>query len=51
MPFLKLQLQDTKGNVVANLDQDMRPLGFYGAQTGMILYVNDMNPGSIHKQI
>lgn len=29
----------------------MRPLGFYGAQTGMVLYVNDLNPKSIHKEI
>ena len=29
----------------------MRTLGSYGANTGMIIYVNDMNPNSIHKEI
>ena len=29
----------------------MRTLGFYGAQTGMVLCVNDLNPTSILKEI
>jgi tubulin-folding cofactor B len=51
VPYLKLQLKTPKGELVAELADDMRPLGFYGAETGMVLYVNDLNPGSIHKQI
>jgi len=51
VPFIRLQLKDTKGGLVADLDDDMRTLGSYGANTGMILYVNDLNPNSIHKQI
>jgi hypothetical protein len=51
VPYMRLQLKDQKGNLVADLDDDQRPLGFYGAATGMILFVNDLNPGSIHKEI
>ena len=29
----------------------MKPLGAYGAQTGMVLHVIDSNPNSILKQI
>lgn len=49
VPYIRLQLKDTKGNLVADLDDDMRSLGSYGANTGMVLYVNDLNPNSIHK--
>jgi len=49
--YLKLQLKTPKGELIAELSDDMRPLGFYGAQTGMVLYVNDLNPKSIHKEI
>lgn len=51
MAYTQLQLKDPKGNLVANLTEDMKPLGEYGAQTGMILYVTDSNPNSILKQI
>lgn len=49
--YVRLQLKDIKGNLLADLDDDMKPLGFYGAQTGMVLYVNDLNPTSILKEI
>ena len=48
---MKLQLKDQKGVLKCDLDQDMMTLGFYGAETGMILYVIDLNPNSIHKEI
>jgi hypothetical protein len=33
------------------MNDDMRTLGSYGAATGMVLYVIDSNPASIHKEI
>lgn len=29
----------------------MRSLNFYGVETGMIIYISDLNPNSIHKEI
>ncbi len=49
--FTRLQLKDAKGAVIADLAEDMRTLGSYGAATGMILFVIDLNPASIHKEI
>lgn len=49
--FTRLQLKDPKGAVLADLAEDMRTLGSYGAATGMVLYVIDLNPSSIHKEI
>ena len=49
--YTQLQLKDYKGNLIAMLNEDMKPLGAYGAQTGMVLYVIDSNPNSILKQI
>jgi tubulin-specific chaperone B len=49
--YTQLQLKDPKGNLVANLSEDMNTLGFYGAQSGMVLHVTDSNPNSILKQI
>ena len=51
MPYVRLQLKDQKGVLVADLDDDMRPLGYYGAESGMFLHVIDLNPQSIHKEI
>lgn len=42
--FTRLQLKDPKGVVLAEMNEDMRTLGYYGAATGMILYVIDLNP-------
>ena len=49
--FTKLQLQDTKGKLIAEMNEDHRTLGSYGAQTDMVLCVLDMNPNSILKEI
>lgn len=49
--YTQLQLKDTKGNLVANLSEEMKSLGQYGAQSGMIIFVTDSNPNSILKQI
>lgn len=47
--FMRLQLKDAKNNLIAELDQDFKTLGQYGAQTGMVIYVIDSNPNSILK--
>ena len=44
VPYMRLQLKDAKNNLVAELDQDFKTLGQYGAQTGMVIYVIDSNP-------
>jgi tubulin-folding cofactor B len=49
--YTRLQLKDTKGALLVEMNDDMKPLGFYGAATGMVLYVLDLNPTSIHKEI
>ncbi len=49
VPYMRLQLKDAKNNLVAELDQDFKTLGQYGAQTGMVIYVIDSNPNSILK--
>jgi hypothetical protein len=51
VPFIRLQLQDTKGNLIADMNEDYRTLGSYGAQNDMVLYVMDLNPSSILKEI
>jgi hypothetical protein len=49
VPLTKLQLKDYKGNLIAEMNDDMRTLGSYGAQTDQVLYVLDLNPSSILK--
>ena len=51
VPFIRLQLKDVKGKLIAEMNEDHRTLGSYGAQTDMILYVLDLNPASILKEI
>lgn len=51
VPYMKLELRDNKNNLVAHLDDDFKTLGSYGAQTGMVIFVNDTNPSSILKEI
>ena len=46
-----MQLKDTKNKLIAELEEDNRTLGYYGTQTGMIIYVIDSNPNSILKEI
>ncbi len=50
-PFIRLSLKDTKGNLIANMSEDFKTLGSYGAQNDMVLYVQDWNPSSILKEI
>ncbi len=33
------------------MEEDLRTLDFYGVQTGMIVSITDLNPGSILKEI
>lgn len=49
--FMRLQLKDAKNNLIAELDQDFKTLGQYGAETGMVIYVIDTDPQSVLKQI
>lgn len=51
VPFIRLQLKDVKGNLIAEMNDDLRTLGSYGAQNDMVLYVVDLNPSSILKEI
>lgn len=51
VPYMKLQLKDEKNKHLADMDEDGQTLGHYGAQTGMCIYVLDMNPNSILKEI
>ena len=46
---MKLQLKDAKNNLIADMEQDNMTLGQYGAETGMCIYVIDLNPNSILK--
>lgn len=48
---MKLQLKDIKGNFLKDLENDILTLGQYGVENGMIIYVLDLNPNSIHKEI
>lgn len=48
---MRLQLKDAKNNLIADMDQDNKTLGQYGAETGMVIYVIDTNPSSILKEI
>ena len=49
--MMKLVLKDEKGMIVCNMDDDSKTLRWYGAGNGYIIYVVDMNPFSIHKEI
>ena len=51
VPFIRLQLKDTKGNLIAEMNEDLKTLGSYGAQNDMVLYILDLNPSSILKEI
>jgi hypothetical protein len=49
--YTRLQLKDPKGALITEMNEDMRTLGSYGATTGLVLFVVDLNPTSIHKEI
>lgn len=46
---MRLQLKDAKNNLIAELEEDYKTLGQYGAETDMVIYVIDSNPNSILK--
>lgn len=33
------------------MEEDMRPLDFYGVQSDMTVFIMDLNPNSIHNEI
>jgi hypothetical protein len=33
------------------MEEDLRTLDFYGVQNGMTVFIYDLNPNSIHKEI
>lgn len=50
-PYIRLTLKNKNGDVITPLEEDLRTLDFYGVQTGMIISITDLNPGSILKEI
>ena len=44
LSYVRLQLKDVKGLLISNLEDYMRTLRSYGANIGIIVYVNDINP-------
>jgi hypothetical protein len=47
--YVKLVLKSKSGQVVTNMEEDMRSLNFYGVQPDMTIQILDLNPNSIHK--
>ena len=50
-PYIRLTLKTKKGEIVTAMEEDMRPLDFYGVENGMIVAISDLNPNSILKEI
>lgn len=50
-PYLILTLKDKTGEVITQMQEDFRTLDFYGVQNGMTIFIYDLNPNSIHKEI
>jgi hypothetical protein len=50
-PYVRLTLKSKKGEVITQMEEDLRTLNFYGVESGMIIFVMDLNPNSIHKEI
>lgn len=48
---MRLTLKTRKGEVVTQMEEDLRTLDFYGVKEGMVVLVMDLNPASIHKEI
>ena len=49
--YVKLVLKSKTGEIVTNMEEEMRSLDFYGVQSDMIVHIMDLNPNSIHKEI
>lgn len=49
--YVRLALKNKKGDLVTQMEEDMRTLNFYGVENGMIVHITDLNPASIHKEI
>lgn len=49
--YIKLVLKSKTGEIVTNMEEDMRSLDFYGVQADMTIFIMDLNPNSIHKEI
>lgn len=47
--LMQLQLRDEAGNFVCTLDDDTRPLGYYGVRNGMEIHVKDNDPFSLSR--
>lgn len=47
--LMELQLRDESGNFVCTLNDDSRPLGFYGVRNGMEIHVKDNDPFSLSR--
>ena len=50
-PYVRLTLKSKEGNVLTQMEEDMRTLEFYGVEEKMIILITDLNPGSILKEI
>jgi hypothetical protein len=49
--FVRLTLKNRNGEKVCDMEEDFRTLKFYGVEDGYVVFVNDLNPHSIHKEI
>lgn len=49
--YVKLALKNKAGELVTNMEEDMRSLDFYGVKSDMTVFIMDLNPNSIHKEI
>ena len=49
--YVRLVLKAKNGDVITNMDEEMRTLNFYGVENDMTVHILDLNPNSIHKEI
>lgn len=47
--MMRLILKDFSGNVIGEMNDDSKPLGFYSAQSGMCIHIIDIDPYSLSK--
>ena len=50
-PYVRLTLKSKEGNVLTQMEEDMRTLDFYGVEDKMVVSISDLNPASILKEI
>ena len=50
-PYVRLTLKSKEGNVLTQMEEDMRTLDFYGVEDKMFVSISDLNPASILKEI